>query len=94
LCGNDDLALGVIRALHEAGRAVPGEVSVVGFDDAPHSAYLTPSLTTVRLDFIGLGRAAFGLLHGVLEESAPVAPHPVSVPELVVRESSGPPPGT
>ncbi|WP_405825682.1 LacI family transcriptional regulator [Streptomyces sp. NBC_01390] len=92
LCGNDDLALGVIRALHETGRAVPREVSVAGFDDAPHSAYLTPSLTTVRLDFTGLGRSAFALLHGVLEESAPIAPHPVSVPELVVRESSGPPP--
>ncbi|PNG20911.1 transcriptional regulator [Streptomyces cahuitamycinicus] len=92
LCGNDDLALGVLRALHESGRSVPGEVSVAGFDDAPHSAFLTPSLTTVRLDFTGLGRSAFALLHGVLEESAPVAPHPVSVPELVVRESSGPPP--
>ncbi|MFD9187264.1 LacI family DNA-binding transcriptional regulator [Streptomyces phaeochromogenes] len=92
LCGNDDLALGVVRALHETGRAIPGDVSVAGFDDAPHSAYLTPSLTTVRLDFTGLGRSAFALLHGVLEESAPIAPHPVSVPELVVRESSGPPP--
>ncbi|MFE9020886.1 LacI family DNA-binding transcriptional regulator [Streptomyces sp. NPDC007808] len=92
LCGNDDLALGVLRALHESGRPVPDEVSVAGFDDAPHSAFLTPSLTTVRLDFTGLGRAAFALLHGVLEESAPIAPHPVSVPELVVRESSGPPP--
>ncbi|MFD0307750.1 LacI family DNA-binding transcriptional regulator [Streptomyces sp. NPDC127119] len=93
LCGNDDLALGVIRALHEKGRSVPGDVSVAGFDDAPHSAFLTPSLTTVRLDFTGLGRSAFGLLHSVLEESAQVGPHPVSVPELVVRESSGPPPG-
>ncbi|MEU9782680.1 LacI family DNA-binding transcriptional regulator [Streptomyces phaeochromogenes] len=92
LCGNDDLALGVVRALHETGRAIPGDVSVAGFDDAPHSAYLTPSLTTVRLDFTGLGRSAFALLHGVLEESAPIAPHPISVPELVVRESSGPPP--
>jgi DNA-binding LacI/PurR family transcriptional regulator len=92
LCGNDDLALGVLRALHEAGRSVPGEVSVAGFDDAPHSAYLTPSLTTVRLDFTGLGRAAFALLHQVVEESAQIAPHPVSVPELVVRESVGPPP--
>ncbi|WP_159052844.1 substrate-binding domain-containing protein, partial [Streptomyces scabiei] len=92
LCGNDDLALGVLRALHEAGRSVPGDVSVAGFDDAPHSAYLTPSLTTVRLDFTGLGRAAFALLHGVVEESEPIAPHRVSVPELVVRESAGPPP--
>ncbi|MDH6520940.1 DNA-binding LacI/PurR family transcriptional regulator [Streptomyces sp. SAI-208] len=92
LCGNDDLALGVLRALHEAGRAVPGEVSVAGFDDAPHSAFLTPSLTTVRLDFAGLGRAAFALLHGVLEGAAPITPHPVSAPELVVRESTGRPP--
>ncbi|GAA3779474.1 LacI family DNA-binding transcriptional regulator [Streptomyces phyllanthi] len=94
LCGNDDLALGVLRALHENGRAVPDEVSVAGFDDAPHAAYLTPSLTTVRLDFTGLGRAAFALLHRVLEQSAPIAPHPVSAPQLVVRESSGPPPAT
>ncbi|MFJ4843667.1 MULTISPECIES: LacI family DNA-binding transcriptional regulator [unclassified Streptomyces] len=94
LCGNDDLATGVIRALHEAGRDLPGEVSVAGFDDAPHSAYLTPSLTSVRLDFTGLGRAAFGLLHRAVEESAPVVPRPVAVPELMVRESSGPPPAT
>jgi DNA-binding LacI/PurR family transcriptional regulator len=92
LCGNDDLALGVIRALHEAGRAVPGDVSVAGFDDAPHSAYLVPSLTTVRLDFTGLGRSAFGLLHGALEQSAPVSPHLVCAPHLVIRESTGPVP--
>ncbi|QNP68758.1 LacI family DNA-binding transcriptional regulator [Streptomyces roseirectus] len=92
LCGNDDLALGVLRALHETGRRVPDDVSVAGFDDAPHAAYLTPSLTTVRLDFTGLGRAAFALLHGVLEKSDRIAPHPVSVPELVVRESSAAPP--
>lgn len=90
LCGNDDLALGVLRALHEAGRSVPGEVSVAGFDDAPHAAYLTPSLTSVRLDFTGLGRSAFALLHGALEKSAAIGPHPVSVPELVLRESTGP----
>ncbi|MEV5613124.1 LacI family DNA-binding transcriptional regulator [Streptomyces sp. NPDC052225] len=93
LCGNDDMAIGVLRALHEAGRRVPDDVSVAGFDDTPHAAYLTPSLTTVRLDFTGLGRAAFGLLHGVAEQDAPVAPHPVvSAPELVVRQSTGPAP--
>lgn len=91
LCGNDDLALGVMRALHRAGRSVPGEVSVVGFDDAPYAAYLTPSLTTVRLDFAGLGRAAFDLLYGALTQAAPVAPHSAAVPELVLRESTAPP---
>jgi DNA-binding LacI/PurR family transcriptional regulator len=90
LCGNDDLALGVLRALREAGRDVPGEISVAGFDDAPHSAFLSPALTTVRLDFGGVGRACFALLHGLVEQGDPVAPHPVAAPRLIVRESTGP----
>lgn len=90
LCGNDDLALGVIRAMHEAGRPIPGSVSVVGFDDTPLSAYYTPALTTVRLDFTELGRAAFA----ALAEQIGIAQSTRSLPrpELVVRESSGPPP--
>ncbi|MGP3967452.1 LacI family DNA-binding transcriptional regulator [Streptomyces sp. 6N223] len=91
LCGNDDLALGVLRALREAGREVPGDVSVAGFDDARHSAFLTPSLTTVRLDFTGVGRACFALLHGLVEQGDPITPHPVATPRLIVRESTGEP---
>lgn len=90
LCGNDDLALGVLRALHHAGRRVPEDVSVIGFDDAPHSAFVTPSLTTVRMDFHGLGRAAFGLLRVQLDTDQQ-APAPVPAePTLILRESSGP----
>jgi len=89
LCGNDDLALGVIRAMHEAGRPIPDGVSVVGFDNAPQSAFYIPSLTTVHLDFVGLGRACFSLLHNVLAGPATVVPHPVGRAELVVRESAG-----
>ena len=59
---NDHLALGVLRALAEAGRQVPDEVSVVGFDDVPESAFFHPPLTTVRQDFPALGRAALELL--------------------------------
>jgi DNA-binding LacI/PurR family transcriptional regulator len=89
LCGNDDLALGVLRALHHAGRSVPGDVSVIGFDDAPYSQFVTPALTTVRMDFQGLGRAAFGRLRGQLE-SHYQSTEPMSVvPELIRRESSG-----
>ena len=89
LCGNDDLALGVIRAMHEAGRTIPDSVSVVGFDNAPQSQYYTPALTTTDLDFVGLGRACFRQLHGILTDSA--APHPRTVgrPGLIVRESTG-----
>jgi DNA-binding LacI/PurR family transcriptional regulator len=96
LCGNDDLAFGVMRALHEAGRAVPGEVSVVGFDDTPVSEFVTPPLTTVRLDFAELGRACFALLRAQLEQKADQAGPPPPArrpePELIIRASAGPPP--
>jgi DNA-binding LacI/PurR family transcriptional regulator len=88
LCGNDDLALGVLRALHHAGRSVPGDVSVIGFDDAPHSGFLTPALTTVRMDFQGLGRAAFDLLRGQLESDHQPGRPTLAGPELIRRESS------
>ena len=54
---NDHLALGVLRALHERGRRVPEEISVVGFDDVPEAAYFIPPLTTVRPDFDAVARA-------------------------------------
>lgn len=94
LCGNDDLALGVLCAMREAGRAVPGDVSVVGFDDAPQSAFLAPALTTVRLDFVGLGRDCFAVLQNSYSDGE-VSPTPIASaatqPELIVRASSGPP---
>jgi DNA-binding LacI/PurR family transcriptional regulator len=89
LCGNDDLALGVLRAMHEAGRAVPGSVSVAGFDDTPLSEFYTPALTTVRQDFAELGRACFDLLRQRM--GAEVAARPAPEPVLVIRESTGPP---
>ena len=92
LAGNDDLALGVLRAAREAGRDVPGNLSVIGFDDAPQSAYLAPALTSVRLDFEGLGRAGFGLLHNLVDPHTAPAPATWAEPELILRESSGPAP--
>jgi DNA-binding LacI/PurR family transcriptional regulator len=60
--GNDQMALGVIRALHESGREVPRDVSVVGFDDIPEAAYFFPPLTTLRQDFQELGRTSLRVL--------------------------------
>ncbi|GAA2692514.1 LacI family DNA-binding transcriptional regulator [Actinoplanes palleronii] len=85
LCGNDDTALAVRRALHEAGRDVPGDVSIVGFDDVPGAAFWTPALTTVRMDFVGLGRACVAAL---ADDGEPVHLDP---PSLVIRESTAPP---
>ncbi|MDP3893163.1 LacI family DNA-binding transcriptional regulator, partial [Nocardioides sp.] len=62
--GNDQMALGVLRAVFEAGRRVPEHISVVGFDDNPEAAYLIPPLTTVRQDFTAVGVRAIEVLRG------------------------------
>lgn len=89
---NDAMALGVLRALHERGRQVPGEVSVVGFDDEPEAEFFWPALTTVSQAFSVLGQRAVELtLRALAGEEAPVAE--LVRPELVVRASTGPPGG-
>jgi DNA-binding LacI/PurR family transcriptional regulator len=89
---NDQMALGALRALHEAGRAIPGDVSVVGFDDVAEAPYFTPPLTTVRQDFDEMGRRGLRLLLETMESAAWPAPRHVVKPELIVRASTGPPP--
>lgn len=86
---NDQMALGLLRALHEAGRDVPRDVSVVGFDDVPEARFLTPSLTTVRQDFDALGRTSLELLVAAMANAESSDINVVLTPELIVRESSG-----
>ena len=64
---NDQMALGLLRAMHEAGREVPGELSVVGFDDIPEAPYFLPPLTTVRQDFNEMGTRSLRLLLRTIE---------------------------
>lgn len=90
-CFNDIAAIGAIRALKDAGLSVPGNVSVVGFDDIQSAAYSTPSLTTVRQPLMEMGKRGAGiLLERIGDREAAYAPQVVMAPELVVRESSGP----
>ena len=85
---NDQMALGLLAALHEEGLEAPRDVSVVGFDDLPESPYLTPPLTTVRQDFAELGHRAVEL---VLARLAGRDLHLDPVPPvLLVRSSTGP----
>jgi DNA-binding LacI/PurR family transcriptional regulator len=88
---NDQMALGVLRALHEMGREVPGDISVVGFDDIPEAEFFTPPLTTIRQDFGEMGRRAVGVL---LEEIAAGGRAPVRstvAAQLIERASTRPP---
>ena len=89
---NDDMAIGVLRALLDAGRDVPAEVSVVGFDDIPAAAYLHPRLTTMRQDFDALAIGGLDLLVRRLEDDVRPGPAVAAVDQLVVRDSTGPPP--
>ncbi|MEU1970851.1 LacI family DNA-binding transcriptional regulator [Microbacterium sp. NPDC019599] len=87
--GNDQMAMGVLSALAQRGVAVPGEMSVVGFDDIAGSEYLVPSLTTIRQDFVALGRTSVEMLLGMLGGAS--AEHRYIAPTLIARASSGPP---
>lgn len=86
--GNDQMSLGLLRLLHETGRKVPGDLSIVGFDDIPEAAYFTPPLTTVRQDFTEVGRRCLHLLVRQIESGD--TPASIMVPpELIVRASTG-----
>jgi len=89
---NDQMALGLVRALHEAGRRVPQDVSVVGFDDLPESGEFLPPLTTVHQDFAEVGRRLVEQVlrqvrEGVREPGTRLVPT-----RLVERASTAPPP--
>lgn len=91
-CANDEMAAGLLRGLSEAGRRVPEDVSVVGFDDIPMAAYLTPPLTTIRQDFATTGRILLGLLLRQVRAGERLDPGARLLPaDLVVRASTAPP---
>ncbi|WP_030620434.1 LacI family DNA-binding transcriptional regulator [Streptomyces sclerotialus] len=89
---NDQMALGLLRALHERGRSVPHDVSVIGFDDIPEAGSFLPPLTTVHQDFAEVGRRC---VEGVLRQvrrNEPARGTTLVPTRLVVRESTTPPP--
>lgn len=95
---NDEMAIGAIHALHEAGRPVPGDsnapggVSVVGFDDIPIAAHVWPPLTTVSSDNGELAAAGLHYLVGFLSDpDSPPAPPPKHRHRLVIRDSTSAP---
>ncbi len=91
-CDDDILAGGVYLAARERGIAIPGELSVIGFDDLDFARVLAPPLTTVAADAEGLGAAAFEALATELAGGTPAAERVLPV-RLRVRESTAPPAG-
>jgi DNA-binding LacI/PurR family transcriptional regulator len=87
---NDQMSLGLLQALHDAGRRVPDDVSVVGFDDIPEAAYFQPALTTVRLDFDAVGRACVATLMDLMQGKAAKRVS-LPTPRLVIRASAAAP---
>jgi DNA-binding LacI/PurR family transcriptional regulator len=88
---NDQMALGLLRAFAEAGRVVPDDVLVAGFDDVPEAEFYSPPLTTVRQDFTTVGRRSVEMLIARVEDAGetPIDDQPVLVPaQLIVRQST------
>ena len=86
LCGNDLIAKGVLACVQEAGFSVPGDISVVGFDDLPLAASLTPPLTTVRQSLADIGWTAGYVLHAMMN-NIPIS-RTMLRPELIIRKST------
>lgn len=94
---NDILAMGAMRAIYEAGLAIPGDVSLVGYDDIASAAYLSPPLTTVRIPKVEMGALAghtiMQLAQGGAEVESEIKPQTITLSvELVVRSSTAAPP--
>ena len=90
VCASDPQALGAIRAVRRKGLTVPGDVSVVGYDDSAFMNCIDPPLTTVRQPIEAMGRAAVELLVNQIEGGAVSTEELLFEPELVVRGSTAP----
>lgn len=92
IASNDLMAIGALQAAHAIGLSVPGDISIVGFDDLPICTMVTPSLTTITLSRQRIAASAFSILW---KASSPglktkLSKHTIS-PRLTVRKSTGPP---
>jgi DNA-binding LacI/PurR family transcriptional regulator len=85
---NDHLALGIMKAMREAGRVVPDDISIVGFDDIPEAAYLDPALTTVRPDFAAVGEHTVRMLQLQLEDGTSRVRSMASIPPVLIKRAS------
>ncbi|MCA1492684.1 LacI family DNA-binding transcriptional regulator [Sinorhizobium alkalisoli] len=92
MCVNDQTALGVALGVKARGYEIPDHFSITGFDDIPQASFMTPSLTTIRQPRTAIGKHAMALLLDMLSDRAASETEILLRPDLVVRNSVGPPP--
>jgi LacI family transcriptional regulator len=85
---SDDLAIGALEALRAAGRSIPADIAIIGFDDIPLAQDMTPPLTTVRIPLAEIGRRAAELLLAPAREEAGSGARPVVLPVELIRRGS------
>jgi DNA-binding LacI/PurR family transcriptional regulator len=88
VAANDHMALGALRALHAHGIEVPGQMSVVGYDDLPESRFFEPPLTTVHHDFARQGERCMEVLLGIINRQTFEPSREILKPKFVIREST------
>lgn len=94
IAGNDLMAIGAINRIQQRGLQVGHDIAVAGFDDIPLAAYTNPPLTTVHQPIYDIGQRTCTMLIEIINGRSPTNPHVLLTPELVIRESSGPPRST
>ena len=87
--GNDTIALGAMRALYEAGRSIPNDVAIVGYDDIPLAAFTTPSLTTMHVDPVIQGQEAVDMLFAQMNGETYTRLEVAYDTRFIIRESCG-----
>lgn len=89
-CFSDEMAIGAISAVRQAGLSCPNDMAVIGFDDIAIARFCAPALTTIAQPKAAIGRRAMELVLGILQGVEPAHPHVMLAHELVVRESTAP----
>lgn len=89
LVANDSMATAAVKAIVEKGLRVPEDISVIGFDDAPHAAFGIPPLTTIAQDFDEYGKASIEHLVNRLDNDTGIIEHKLLKPTLITRQSTG-----
>jgi LacI family transcriptional regulator len=88
-CFNDLVAIGALQCCHQLGRSVPADMAIIGYDDIPMASWVTPTLTTIKVNFEGMGKAATKLLINHINNCEDGCNSLVLDPQLVVRDSAG-----